>query len=173
LSDVAGQAYSNLIREQLVEERARKTSLEQRSIQVVTTAGVLSTLLFGLAAFAKSNAALNLVTGLALLASLVCFALAFILGLSANRGFQYEEAKPGSLRELTSSDEWDNPHPVGAERRVAKLNVDILEEARKQNGKKAQRLNKALSLEVGALISVSVAVATVVVQALLPSLHLK
>ncbi len=166
LSEVAGSAYSTLIKDQLAEERARKTSLEQRGIQVVTTSGVLSTLLFGLATFAKSSSSLSLFAGVCLLASLVCFAMAFIFGLRANRGYQYDEASTDSLRELTSAEEWNNEHPAGAERRVSKLYVDILEHARKQNGKKADRLNTALTFEVAALIGVALAVASVIIQVL-------
>jgi hypothetical protein len=55
LSDVKGGSYGPTIESQLDEERARKASLESRGIGIVTTSGALSTLLFGLVAFAAGN----------------------------------------------------------------------------------------------------------------------
>lgn len=56
LSGVAGALHAALIANQLAEERARKTSLEQRALAVITTSGVLAMLLIGLAAFVVNQA---------------------------------------------------------------------------------------------------------------------
>jgi len=53
-TNTAGSIYAEYIRAQLAEERARKTSLESRGTVVLTSAGTLTTFLFGLAAFSKS-----------------------------------------------------------------------------------------------------------------------
>lgn len=46
------------MKEQLTEERARKSSLEQRGIAVTTSAGAIVTLLFGLTALSYESAGL-------------------------------------------------------------------------------------------------------------------
>jgi hypothetical protein len=46
----AGLVYGPLINAQVEDEQARKTSLEQRGLAVITTSGVLVSLLFGLGA---------------------------------------------------------------------------------------------------------------------------
>jgi hypothetical protein len=47
LDEVNGSSFGPTIKDQLTEERARKTSLEARGIGIVTSSGVLATLLFG------------------------------------------------------------------------------------------------------------------------------
>ena len=51
LARLAGSQYDEGIDDQVDFERERTKSLEQRGIQVITTSGVLTTLLFGLAKF--------------------------------------------------------------------------------------------------------------------------
>ena len=57
-SDTRGRAiYSDYIKEQLDAQEARKISLEQRGLAVITTSGVLVTLLFGLTALRSGGRA--------------------------------------------------------------------------------------------------------------------
>ena len=50
------EAYAALIERELDAQEARKASLEQRGLAVITTAGALTSLLFGLAAFSTTGA---------------------------------------------------------------------------------------------------------------------
>src|SRR5438876_2404695 len=52
LAEDAGSVYADFIEKELDDQRASKTSMEQRAVAVVTTAGVLVTLLFGFASLA-------------------------------------------------------------------------------------------------------------------------
>src|SRR2546427_71248 len=55
LAEDAGSVYADFIEKELDDQRASKPSMEQRALAVVTTAGVLVTLLFGFASLAKKK----------------------------------------------------------------------------------------------------------------------
>jgi len=167
LEQVRGVSYRQLIETQLAEERATKASLEQRGLAVVTTSGVLATLLFGLAAFAKQSqkVALGAPERYLLLTALLLFVGASAAGLWVARPRAYREAKIEVLYERVTKDEWYQRDPVEAYRRDAQSNVFILETARTRNGNKAKSLFLAISLEVLAVACVAAAVGLVVYRA--------
>jgi hypothetical protein len=53
-ADPAGYLYADLVKEELAREQARKTSLEQRGLSVISTSGALVSLLFALLAFVEN-----------------------------------------------------------------------------------------------------------------------
>jgi hypothetical protein len=55
VASVGGPIYVELLKERLQEERAHKTSLEQRGLSVITSSGTLVTLLFALAAVVTAS----------------------------------------------------------------------------------------------------------------------
>ncbi|MFZ1926007.1 MAG: hypothetical protein WAU42_07680, partial [Solirubrobacteraceae bacterium] len=76
--------YAEFLVGELAEQDARKASFEQRGIAVVTTAGTLVTLLFGLAALSTSVAKAQQLSGAtktALAYALVLFVASAILAL--------------------------------------------------------------------------------------------
>ena len=79
--------YADYIKEQVEAQEARKLSLEQRGLAVITTSGVLVTLLFGLTALTVRRAATfdipNTAAGL-LVGALVFFVLAALLAIITN-----------------------------------------------------------------------------------------
>lgn len=163
LADVKGSSYGPTILAQLTEERARKTSLEARGIGIVTSSGALATLLFGLAAFTRGtfNQLHIPITGAgkwALITAALLFAAAAVSGVLSNAPLPYEEALIPPLRSRVEETEWTAPDPIGAARRDARLNVDILESARKWNRVKAYLVLAGIVLEALAAIAVSVAV---------------
>ena len=114
-----GASYSDTIKSALAEERATKTSIEQRGVGIVTTSGVLATLLFGFGAFVYGSKSPNISsegTGF-LITSVVLFVVAATFGLLANRPAKYREADIPSLRERTEKEEWHKPSPAEAARR--------------------------------------------------------
>jgi len=159
---IAGDAYSELIKEQLLDERNRKVSVEQRGVAVITTSGVLVSLLFGLAALVTTSKQFVL-PGLAralLVLSLPLFLLAAILGIKANVPMQYQEAGPEGLKGLLDPEFWNAPAARGifesAEARLA-----ILTSYRQQTTIKASALVRAMWAEVVGVCLVAIAVGVI------------
>lgn len=166
LEGIGGAAHRQLIDAQLAEERASKLSLEQRGFTVVTASGGLATLLFGLAAFAKTSPHLSLpAAGIGcLVAAVVLFVFAAAAGLITNAPLgTYEEAGIKPLQKRVEPKDWFDTGVLEAYRKDAQINVDILEAARKANKKKAWLLTLAVALDVLAIACVAVAVALVLV----------
>jgi hypothetical protein len=89
VGDTGGSViFSMAIDDQLEQERARKVSLEQRAITVITSSGVLVSLLFGFTAVVDGDEPTEF--GKVLLgAALLFFVAATILSLLANRPRDY------------------------------------------------------------------------------------
>lgn len=162
----AGVSYAALISEQLETERARKTSLEQRGITVITTSGALVTLLFALAAlitgeneYSPPTLAVVLLTG-----ALAAFLLASIAALLTNTVRDFHEADEDVLATLLQDQYWVGRAVVG-EKRAAEVRVSILKTARDLNTKKAEILKLAMRAEVAAVCFVAAAVATILITA--------
>jgi hypothetical protein len=128
----AGPIWAALIDGELERARARVQSVQQRGLTVITSSGTLLTLLVGVAAFARGDVikteGLKPLTTLAVLATLICFALAALGGLWANmdRGF-VSAADPDTLERLLNPTFWDGGASI-AERRLAELHVDQLKD---------------------------------------------
>lgn len=148
----AGDAYRRLISEQLVEQRDRKKSLEQRGVAVITTASVLASLLLGIGALAGGSDTFTLpdssrpFVGLAL----VLFVLSGSLAIGTNWPRSYEEPTNEALRKLATPEEWMESDDTGAMNSAA-VEVVIIARAREVNGQKAMML-------IGAMIAQLVAV---------------
>lgn len=160
----AGDAYGQLIEEQLQEERNRKSSVEQRGIAVITTSGVLVSLLFGLAAVVTASTRFVLpgAARVFLLLSLPCFLAAAVLGIRANLPMKYQEAGPEGLRRILEPQFWNGPAAVGT-LRVAEVRVDILTSYRQQTTVKAKALVRAMWAEVAGVCLVALAVGVILV----------
>ena len=162
-NESVSDAYVQLIKDQLTEERARKTSIEQRGVGVITTSGALVTLLFGLAALATKTQATYTLPDLArwaLLFAVAAFLLASCLGLATNWPRNYDEVMPDAMRSFIEPGASAGAEPEPA-RRAAKDQIAIIESARAVNGLKARQLIAAMSCEVIGLLVVGLAVANV------------
>jgi hypothetical protein len=170
LEDVAGSAYGLLIADQLTQQRALKTSLEQRGIAVITTAGTLVTLLFGLAAFTTANKAnpfhvLPLDTRLLFGLALVLFGAAIVLGVLTNRpSMSYNELAPKAFDLMLDEDAWRSSDTVLAAKRVAEAQAGIAVGASTANTQKAALLIWAFAAEVAAVIALGLAIGLVVLR---------
>jgi type III secretory pathway component EscS len=139
----------------LAEERLTKASLEQRGITVITTAGTIVGLLFGLVAVITQATEFALPAGARpwLTWSLISLTASTLGGLLVNFPTTYEEADPASLREFVLTDEdtwapdWEESDFEGS-RQVAELNVRLLEVARTVNAFKAKLLFGAQLMEI-------------------------
>ncbi|BCB76954.1 hypothetical protein GCM10022251_76020 [Phytohabitans flavus] len=158
----AGSAYAGLISDQLAEERSRKASLEARGVSVITTSGVLVTVLFALSAGLRSvgDARLPGVARVTLLLALVTFVLAALFGLATNLPLRYKEPTPEGLAQLVDREYWAAPAVIG-ELRVAESKVRVLAAARAANRIKVTLLLVGAFLELLAVAFLAVAVANV------------
>jgi nitrate reductase NapE component len=151
--------YAEYIKEQLDAQEARKVSLEQRGLAVITTSGVLVTLLFGLTAlsvrrestFVIPNAAAGL-----LIVALVFFVLAALCAIVTNLPRSYEAVTVDGLRRAVN-ERWEDSEAVASEM-VALTRLKMLASAKKNNDAKGIALVIAMSLEILAVALVGAAV---------------
>lgn len=150
----AGDAYARLIAETLNEERSRKQSIEQRGANVITSSAAIAGALLGLAAISPSATFDSLPTnGLILVATgFIGLGAAAVLALLSSWPFAYEELDHDELRRLLEPNFWDARGSVG-ERRAAEVRIDVIANARVQNGRKAILLTLAMGIQILAVIA--------------------
>lgn len=161
---LASAAALKLIEDQLAEERSTKAALEARANTVITSAGTLTTLLFGLSALAtKSNtyALPDLAKGLLMLA-VFCFLVAILFALWAAAPATYSELSVKSLRDVATVKAFGAP-ATEAEPKIAAALVEVIDGARIGNKKKADHLKRAVIAELGAATVLAIAVIVVLV----------
>jgi hypothetical protein len=150
--------YSEYIAEQVAREDARKESLEGRGQAVLTTAGAISTLLFGLAAFNIDSKHFTL-PGSAKVLLIVALSFFFVSALAAiltNFPLDYEEVRPADLREAVDNRWLDSE--VTAERMTSITRLKVLASARDRNGLKAHFLYASICLQGVAVACLAAAV---------------
>ncbi len=155
--------YGDFLKDELAAQDARKASFEQRGLAVVTTAGTLVTLLFGLTALLPTAGASHALPGDAkkwLAVALVVFVVAAGFALVTNFPFFYDAPKADAIKTRLNED------PVRAEaaarRDIALTRTNMLRDAKKKNGWKGWLLFAAMSLEVVAVAFVGVAIFEVI-----------
>jgi hypothetical protein len=162
----AGQdVYAPLVENQLEEERARKTSLEQRGVAVISTSGVLVSFLFGLAAVVTNAKNFDLpgAARVLLVVTVALFVLAAVGGLVSNWPLNYHQVQIANLHRLVSKENWNAPPRIAAQR-VAESQVFILERARKLNALKARTLLAALITQILAVTALATAVSIILIE---------
>jgi hypothetical protein len=151
--ELSGDIYEKFIESTLEYEKARKVSLEQRGLSIVSSSGVLITLLFGIATLVRGKSELiaPLAPRVLLAAGLVAFLIAILLGLAVNQPLSkyYEPVPVQSLRRAVESSNW-KLDAIEAARRVSERRVEEIDTWRDGNGRKAARLYVAgISQAVG------------------------
>jgi hypothetical protein len=143
--------YGEFVKDELTVQDQRKTSFEQRGLAVVTTAGALATLLFGLAAFAAAGKARPLSADAKELLDIavVVFVAAAILALATNFPLPYDAPKASAIRGRLREKPMRNED--AAMRDIAFTRAKALEDAKRKNGWKGWMLFGALALEVAAI----------------------
>jgi hypothetical protein len=163
----ATSVYGEYLKDEIARQDARQSSFEQRGIAVVTTAGTLVTLLFGLAALSTSSARGNPLhheESVFLAVALVLFFAAGVLALLTNVPLGYagpdlpdpEKPEKPSFGDRLNADPEDSFQ--AALYAVADVRLTILASAQKQNGRKGKLLFAALMAEVAAVACVAVAI---------------
>ncbi len=165
-ADSAAEYYNAVVEGELREESNRKASLEQRGLAVISTAGVLTALLFailtavvGPAGSQTPNRAIRIL----LVAALLVFVAAAVAGLVAASPTKYWELKASFLYSLVQDGEkgqfWNEPKTL-AVWRVTQARIQLLDRARKINSRKGQLLFGAF---LGEVLGVAVVASAIVV----------
>jgi hypothetical protein len=156
--------YSDYIAEQVAREDARQKSFEARATAVVTTSGVLATLLLGFTTLTKP-ASTGKVAGRFVLPpashdwvrrALVAFAVAAILALLANLPLWYWRPYVKPLKERIER-HWKDSFEK-AEEEVARTRIKVLRSARLNNDIKGYLAFAAIASEVAAVVFIARAV---------------
>jgi hypothetical protein len=156
--------YADYIKEQLDAQEARKVSIEQRGLAVITTSGVLVTLLFGLTALSVRGGNEFVIPDGAtafLIAALILFVLAALSAIATNLPRSYEGPTVAGLRGAVT-DRWGDTEAVASEM-VSLTRLKALESAKTNNDRKGLALVAAMVCEIAAVALVGAAVGVVLV----------
>jgi hypothetical protein len=155
-------AYGQFVEDELAAQDARKASFEQRGIAVITTSGVLVTLLFGLAELSTKQSqtfALPHTARTWLQIGLALFFLSAVGALVANAPLIYQVVGAESIRQRLRE---DPPRTASAAAKdIAFTRADALESAKKQNSAKGWALAIAMLCEALAVGCVAVAISVI------------
>jgi uncharacterized membrane protein YcjF (UPF0283 family) len=154
--------YAEYIKEELDAQEARKVSLEQRGLAVISSSGVLVTLLFGLTALSVRRESTFVIPEWAagfLIAALVFFVLAALSAIITNLPRSYEGVKVDALRDAVK-DRWEDSQAT-ASRMVALTRLKALASAKEKNEQKGIALVAGMSFEIVAVALVGVAMGIV------------
>ncbi|MCZ7662716.1 MAG: hypothetical protein M5U22_07170 [Thermoleophilia bacterium] len=153
------EVYSTFLTERLDAQEARKASLEQRGIIVITTAGALATLLLAVAGVVTSQKDYGppaSVTPL-LVATAAAFLFAALLALATNLPLRYREIDvPTTLAMMQAH--WGETSTSALARTTA-TRAALLRGAQRANNMKSWLLVAALGCEAIALVLLVVVVA--------------
>jgi hypothetical protein len=161
--DPGRAVYAAYIKDQVDAQEARKSSLEQRGLAVITTSGALVTLLFGLTTLSTKRAAMFEIPGAAaafLTLALVFFVLAALSAIITNLPRSYQGVTVEGLRGAVK-DRWDDDE-AEASRMVALTQLKELASAKEVNTQKSWALITGMVLEIVAVALVGVAMGIVV-----------
>jgi len=162
MADTAPGIYTDYVKLLLDAESTRRTALEQKGSAVITTAGTLVTLLFGLVAVITSVDTFRL-PGRAhgwLVAAIVFFVLACFIAILISIPLPYGETTITAAMLLS----WWNQPPEQAQAAVSGVRLQALAAARRMNGMKARILIAAILSELLALVMLGMAVIRIINQ---------
>jgi hypothetical protein len=146
----AAEIYGDYVKALIESEDARKASLEQRGVGVVTTSSALATLLFALVGVvtAAKNFALPASAHGYLVVAIALFAAAVALGLLANVPLLYEQGKP-TPEKLAAVWGYSDPQAQGY---VIATRLKVLSSARRSNRLKGWLVLSAGLVQLAALV---------------------
>jgi hypothetical protein len=155
--------YHAFIKEQLAEQVARKNSLEQRGIAVITTSGTLASLLLGFAALvtASEDFSLSSTAQVLVVAAAISFAVAALAAVATNVPLLYASVQAEQMRALVHY-KWADEQAM-AEQRTAATLVKLIDTAKRLNRIKGWLLFAAIGLEALAVVLLAVAVVVILV----------
>jgi hypothetical protein len=151
--------YGDFIQHELDAQDRRKDSFEQRALAIVTTSGALTTILFGLAAFATKPGKPFVLPNDAkpwLIAALALFFVSAIAALVTNLPLSYQAVIVGDIRKRLNEDPIRGADAAAED--VAFTRLKALESAKRKNAVKGWMLALAILAEAFAIGCVAVVV---------------
>ncbi|MGO9779863.1 MAG: hypothetical protein ACLPKE_06350 [Streptosporangiaceae bacterium] len=144
----ASDIFAAVIDRELDQERERTTSLEQRAVAVITSSGVLVSLVFGFGALIKGqeNPHLPLAARILLALALAAFVLAAVVSLLTNRPRAYKPLGVRDDLQRMVADFW-SISADHARRSIAEFRVGEVDRWRDNNKLKASDLQRAIAME--------------------------
>jgi hypothetical protein len=160
-NQVAGSIFAPLITNQLDLERARKTSIEGRSLTVVQMSGAFVALFSAIVSLAggkdhplhRETLPLFATAGIFLVGAAAVGLVANYLGNSTG---SFAEIPIASLTEWLKG--WTDQDQTGAARRAAEDQLSTLFNARNLNTRKRRYLSWAVALEIGGVVALVLAI---------------
>jgi hypothetical protein len=129
----SGVNYAPFVEQELKSERERRSTLDTRGQTVVTTSGVLITILSAVTAIAVNRKVLVAPGAVrySILSALACFIIAVFFGILATINFKYHVASKSTLLRLPREHSADSREV--AERNIVATNVTTILTLRKGN----------------------------------------
>lgn len=150
--------YAEFVEKLLGDQAARKASVEQRGVLLVTTAGTLITLIFAVVGLATRDVGqLNLPDSVRqwLIGALALLLLAAGFGIAANAPLRYKNVRADDLRDRIE-EHWDED-ASSASFRVTTTRLEILEVEAHRNNVKVRLLFVGVLAEAAALVPLALA----------------
>jgi hypothetical protein len=149
----AGSVFAPFITMQLDQERARKTAIESRALNLVTSAGVFVGLFTGLITLVKGKdyqlqSETLVVLGVAYLLLFAAAAIGIYVNFSGNTVGSYAEISMALLAKWL--EQWSSGDPAAAGLTVAKDQMGTLRFARATNTRKVKWIAVGAGAEVAA-----------------------
>lgn len=169
LSPAAGAVFAPFVTAQLDQERARKTSIESRALNVITSSGALIALTTGILTIAR-NGSKETLSPIAVAVIVVAYAL-FLLAACVGLVTNYLGNSVGSYAEIPLSNlqiwvkDWASTDQLGASQSVAEQQLATLAHARELNTNKTKFLALAVAAEVVAVTLLVTALGIVLIHA--------
>jgi len=153
--------YAAYVAAQAAGQEERKGSFEQRGFTVITTSGVLVSLLLGLTAILTGSANYQLpeVSRIAILVALVFFVVAVIGGIITNLPRSYRGVTADALKKQID-ERWEDS-AAAAQREVALTELKVIRRAKEQNSWKGLSLITAIAAEILAVLCLATAVGAI------------
>ncbi len=150
--------YVSFFDQELNSERERRSTLDGRGQAVVTTSGALVALLSAVGAIVihRSTFVFPGNARYPLVSALILFVVAAFLGILAAVNFKYDVVSRDSLSQMLRG-HWTDSDDMAA-KNIATANVITIKTMRRGNNTKAALLLIALFTQLGAFLSLSVAV---------------
>jgi hypothetical protein len=160
-SEDGAAIYAAYVAAQVASQDERKHSFEQRGLAVITTSGVLVSLLFGLTATLTSAAGYELPHASRgwILGALVCFVAAGVAAILTNLPLKYSGVTVDALKK-TIDESWQDS-VAEAQREVALTQIKVIRRAKERNRLKGWALVVAISAEIAAVFCLAVAVSVI------------
>jgi hypothetical protein len=155
--------YAEFMQDQLTAEEARRSSLEQRGLAVITSSGVLATLGFGSLALFKQRDVVPMPGPAAyfLVGSAAALLAAAVLALVTNAPLRHRAINPPAMVR-TMRERWADEEAT-ARARVTSTRARLLANTRSANDLKALLLLAAMTAEVLGVALLAATVCVVIV----------